>query len=596
MANFLIKRLLQAIFVLFSVTLIVAFAIRLTGDPALMLTQGAGSISEADLVNIREALGINKSFTVQYIEFIQGLFSGDFGKSFMGGTPVSQLIGISLPATLFLAFSVMIVSILISIPLGIQAAIKRNTWIDQAIRIFSLIGLSFPNFWLALMLVLLFSINLQWLPPSGMSDWSSFILPAVTMAIILTATNVRLVRTSMLETLQAQYIMVARAKGLSENKVLYKHALRNCAIPLITYFGLQFGGLLGGIVIIERIFNWPGLGTLAFEAVSARDYPVLQAVITILSMLIVGVNLLVDIAYGLIDPRIRNGVENMLNVTVIFKRDYSLFKNLEFVLGFTLTATMCVLVLSSDVIFDGLADKVNLTARLIEPFSNSAHLLGTDPLGRDVLARVVAGGAVSLQVGFLSVFGAVILGVFMGLISGYFRGFWDIFVMRFADVQLALPFILLAITFIAIVGGGLTNMIVLLIVSQWVQYARLVRSSVLSLRDREYIQSAQAIGVSHFNILFRHLLPNLIGPVIVLMTLNVANNILLESSLTFLGLGVDPLTPSWGGMLANGRTYIQTAWWVTLFPGVAILLTVLGMNLLGDWLRDTLDPTGRTSR
>jgi peptide/nickel transport system permease protein len=305
MANFLMKRFLQAVFVLLAVTLIVAFAIRLTGDPALMLTQGAGSVTEADLIMIREALGINKPFFVQYFDFLKGLFSFDFGRSFMGGTPVADLISKSLPATLILAASVMFISIVISIPLGIKAAISKGKWPDQLIRIVSLIGLSFPNFWLAIMLVLVFSIWLQWLPPSGMDGFASFLMPAFTMAIILTATNVRLVRSSMLETLQAQYIMVARAKGLSENKVLYKHALRNCAIPLITYFGLQFGGLLGGIVIIERVFNWPGLGTLAFDAVSGRDYPVLQAVITILSMLIVSVNLLVDIAYGLIDPRIR---------------------------------------------------------------------------------------------------------------------------------------------------------------------------------------------------------------------------------------------------------------------------------------------------
>ncbi|CAM3532832.1 Glutathione transport system permease protein GsiD [Vibrio aerogenes CECT 7868] len=272
------------------------------------------------------------------------------------------------------------------------------------------------------------------------------------------------------------------------------------------------------------------------------------------------------------------------------------YMNPEFVIGLLFTGGMVLLVLLSDVIFQGAADKINLTARLIAPLTDMAHPLGTDPLGRDVFARVVSGGAVSLQVGILSVLGAVIFGVVMGLVSGYFRGFWDMFVMRFADVQLAMPFILLAITFIAIVGGGLTNMIMLLIVSQWVQYARLVRSSVLALRDREFIQSAHAIGVSHLRIIFSHLLPNLMGPVIVLMTLNVANNILLESSLTFLGLGVDPLTPSWGGMLADGRTYIQTAWWVSLFPGMAILLTVLGLNLLGDWLRDMLDPTGRTSR
>ncbi|WP_457579972.1 ABC transporter permease [Ensifer canadensis] len=275
---------------------------------------------------------------------------------------------------------------------------------------------------------------------------------------------------------------------------------------------------------------------------------------------------------------------------------FARFRNLEFILGALLAGGMCLAVLLSGVLFPDGADKIDLMARLTQPFVNWAHPLGTDPLGRDVLARVVAGGKISLLVGFTSVAGAVVVGVVMGLVSGYYRGFWDMVVMRFADVQLALPFILLAITFIAIVGGGLTNTIILLIVSQWVQYARLVRGSVLSLREREFIQSARAIGVRDYKILFQHLLPNLIGPVIVLMTLNVANNILLESSLTFLGLGVDPLIPSWGGMLADGRTYLQNAWWVSVFPGLAILLTVLGLNLLGDWLRDSLDPTGRTSR
>ncbi|MBO9171763.1 MULTISPECIES: ABC transporter permease [Rhizobium] len=274
----------------------------------------------------------------------------------------------------------------------------------------------------------------------------------------------------------------------------------------------------------------------------------------------------------------------------------SRFASLEFILGAALTLIICVCVLLSDVLFPGGADRLDLMARLMRPFVSLAHPFGTDPLGRDVLARVVAGGKISLLVGFTSVAGAVVIGVVMGLVAGYYRGFWDMLVMRFADIQLALPFILLAITFIAIVGGSLTNTIVLLIVSQWVQYARLVRGSVLTLREREFILSARAIGVADWRIIFQHLLPNLVGPVIVLTTLNVANNILLESSLTFLGLGVDPTIPSWGGMLADGRTYLQTAWWVSVFPGLAILLTVLGLNLLGDWLRDSLDPTGRTSR
>lgn len=239
---------------------------------------------------------------------------------------------------------------------------------------------------------------------------------------------------------------------------------------------------------------------------------------------------------------------------------------------------------------------ISLKARLVPPFTDPAHLLGTDALGRDVLSRTAHGGWISLKVGLISVAGSVVLGTAMGLVAGWYRGFWDVILMRFADIQLSLPFILLAITFVAIVGGSLTTTIVLLIVSQWVQYARLVRGSTLTLREREFILSARAIGVSDRGIVLSHILPNLLGPVIVLMTLNVANNILLEASLTFLGLGVDPTIPSWGGMLADGRTYLQTAWWMTVVPGMAILLTVLALNLMGDWLRDYLDPTGRTER
>nr|WP_312967904.1 ABC transporter permease [Brucella intermedia] len=275
---------------------------------------------------------------------------------------------------------------------------------------------------------------------------------------------------------------------------------------------------------------------------------------------------------------------------------FSRFASLEFIVGVVLTGCICLAVIFSGYLFPGGANKIDLLARLTPPFVNPAHIFGTDPLGRDVLARVVTGGKISLFVGFVSVIGSVVIGTVMGLVAGYYRGFWDMALMRFVDVQLAMPFILLAITVMAILGGGLFNTIILLIVSQCVQYARLVRGSVLSLREREFILSARAIGVKDWRIIFQHLLPNLLGPVIVLMTLNVANNILLESSLTFLGLGVDPTIPSWGGMLADGRTYLQTAWWVSIFPGLAILFTVLGLNLLGDWLRDSLDPTGRTSR
>ena len=268
-------------------------------------------------------------------------------------------------------------------------------------------------------------------------------------------------------------------------------------------------------------------------------------------------------------------------------------RNLEFILGAALTGIMVLAVLCAGLLFPDGGEGFDLTARLLPPFHSWAHPLGTDPVGRDVLARVVTGGGISLTVGFASVAGAVVLGTLAGLVAGYYRGIWDLVLMRCADVQQALPFILIALTFIAILGGGIDRLIFFMVVSQWVQYARLVRGSVLSLREREFVQAASAIGVRDHRIILDHLLPNVLGPIVILMTLNVANNILLESSLTFLGLGVDPLIPSWGGMLADGRTYVQTAWWISVFPGLAIMLTVLGLNLLGDWLRDVLDPTGK---
>lgn len=272
------------------------------------------------------------------------------------------------------------------------------------------------------------------------------------------------------------------------------------------------------------------------------------------------------------------------------------FRSLELVLGIVLTGGMGLAVLFSGVLFPDGGESMDLMARLTPPFQDLAHPLGTDPLGRDVLARVIVGGKISLTVGILSVMGAVVVGTIVGLVAGYYRGIAEVLLMRFADIQLALPFILLAIMFLAILGTGVDKIILFMIVAQWVQYARLVRGSVLALREREFILSARAIGVGNGRIIFTHILPNVLGPIVILMTLNVANNILLESSLTFLGLGVDPLIPSWGGMLADGRTYLQTAWWVSVFPGLAIMFTVLGLNLLGDWLRDLLDPTGQTSR
>lgn len=218
------------------------------------------------------------------------------------------------------------------------------------------------------------------------------------------------------------------------------------------------------------------------------------------------------------------------------------------------------------------------------------HPLGTDHLGRDLLARVIFGAQPALLVGFAAVLISGVLGMVTGLLGGYFGGRVDDVLMRLADVQLAFPFILLAIAVIGVLGPSLPTIIVVIGVSSWVVYARVVRAAVLVLREREFVQAAQALGGGDGRILVRHILPNAFAPWLVVATLDMARVIVIESALSFLGLGVQPPTPTWGGMLADGRVYLTTAWWLATFPGLAILVTVLGINLFGDGLRDTLDP------
>jgi peptide/nickel transport system permease protein len=238
--------------------------------------------------------------------------------------------------------------------------------------------------------------------------------------------------------------------------------------------------------------------------------------------------------------------------------------------------------------------QAEITKRLRPPAwrdkGTAENLLGSDQLGRDVLSRTIYGSRVSLMVGTIAVLISGILGVVLGMVSAFQGGRLDALIMRIADVQLAFPFILLAIAVVAVVGGGLLNVILILGVTGWVGYARVVRSQVLSIKEKEYVEAARALGSRSLVLIFRQILPNVMTPVIVLATFNVASYMVAEASLTFLGLGVQPSIPSWGIMLADGREYMRAGWWMAVFPGLALMLTVLSINLVGDWLREYLDP------
>ena len=334
MSRFIIKRLLNLIPVLFGITLLVFLLLHLIpGDPAQIL---AGQRATPETVEaIREQLGLNKPLPIQYFLFLSNLLRFNLGKSIMSGTSIIQEITIRWPATFELSVTAMLFALILGIPAGVLAAVRKNSLIDNLTMSGSLLGVSMPVFWLGLLLIYLFAVNLQWLPPglrisneaastfrpmtgfyvldtllqlnwTAMKDvLAHLILPALTLSTIPLAIIARITRSAMLEVLSQDYIRTARAKGVLERWVIFKHALKNALLPVVTIIGLQFGTLLSGAILTETIFSWPGIGSWIYEGILARDYPVVQGGVIFVSISFVLINLLVDISYAFLDPRIQ---------------------------------------------------------------------------------------------------------------------------------------------------------------------------------------------------------------------------------------------------------------------------------------------------
>jgi peptide/nickel transport system permease protein len=304
MYRYILKRLLMLIPVLLGVAFII-FAIMDVADGDPVYQVAGPDATEEQLVVLREEMGLNGSLVERYFKYILKLLKGDLGTSYISKMDVMQLYMQRLPYTLKLAFLAMVVAVAISVPLGIVAAINQNTIKDTIAMILALIGLSMPNFWLGLLLMLLFSLKLGWLPSGGAEGFASVILPAVTVGVGLAALLTRTTRSSMLDVLRQDYLRTARAKGVSEHRVVYHHALRNALIPIITIFGVQFSNVLGGSVLAETVFAWPGVGRLVVDAIGQRDIPTVTGALIMTTMLVTIVNLVVDIVYAFVDPRIK---------------------------------------------------------------------------------------------------------------------------------------------------------------------------------------------------------------------------------------------------------------------------------------------------
>jgi len=306
MLNYLASRLISALFVVLGVSCLVFLLIHLVpGDPVEMML--GESARPADREALRAALGLDLPVLTQLGNYLWGLLQFDLGQSIHYRLPIAELLAQRIPATAQLAVVSIFIAIVIAIPLGAIAAVKKGTRWDHIAMSFSLFGVSIPNFWMGPLLIMFFSLWMGLLPVSGNEGFSSLILPAVTLGTSMAAILARMVRSTLLEVLGEDYIRTARAKGLSETQVIWRHGLRNAMLPVITLVGLQLGTLLGGAVITETIFSWPGVGQLTIEAIQRRDYPVVQACVLLISLSYVVVNVLTDIVYAIIDPRIRLG-------------------------------------------------------------------------------------------------------------------------------------------------------------------------------------------------------------------------------------------------------------------------------------------------
>jgi peptide/nickel transport system permease protein len=300
--HFILRRLIQTAFTAVLVSLIVFTLARLTGDPTLTLLPAEAT--EQDRNFFRDQYGLDRPLPVQYLTYAGNVLRGDLGVSFRYREPALGIVLDRLGATLQLAVASMILATLFALPLGVLSAIRHGTWIDAAVRAFAALGQSTPSFWLGLVLVLVFAVELGWLPTSGRGGLQHLILPALTLSFFTAGAVARLTRANMLESMRSDFVRFERLAGLPERAIVLRHALRNAAIPVVTFMALQFGVLLSGAVVTETVFAWPGIGLLVVDAISARDYPVIQATVLVTAFLILLLNLAVDLLYGWLDPRI----------------------------------------------------------------------------------------------------------------------------------------------------------------------------------------------------------------------------------------------------------------------------------------------------
>ena len=588
MRKYAFRRLLQLIPILFAITFLSYGMMRIAGsDVVTQKMENTGQILSEDKLNAaREQLGLDKPFLTQYFVWLGKLLHGDMGNSYVSGLPVFDTFISKLPATLLLTVTSILLTIIISIPLGILSAVKQNTITDYLIRLCSFIGNSLPNFFVSLLLMYFLAIRLRIFPVISKDvSLKSVAMPAITLAIAMSAKYLRQVRATVLDELSKDYVAGAKARGVKFSVTLWKSIMKASLVTIITLLMLSVGNLLGGTAIVESIFMWDGVGKMAVDAISicyvdgnhlCCGKSAYRSVIPV---------------HGSKNPSGRcetMSEKQNKNVTVRVQKIKKNHIKQKLVFFLILAIGLVILAVFSEHLcpYDPYAQ--DLTSALQPP--SLQHPMGTDTYGRDMLSRVISGARASIFSTFILVAVISVLGTAVGVCCGYFGGAADAVMMRISDVCLAFPGLVFAMAIAAILGGGIQNAVIALAVVSWPKYSRIARGQTLALKEEPYIHAAILAGDSSGQIMLRHILPNMLGPVLITAMLDIGTMMMELAGLSFLGLGAQIPMAEWGSMMSGGRSMIQTYPWVVLSPGIAIFISVAIFNLLGDTFRDYLDP------
>ena len=588
--------------------LIFAIARIIPGDPA-RIALGPSATAES-VAKLRAELRLDETIAVQYGHFLSELAQGDLGISLYTNRPVVVDIAQFLPATLELIFVAGAMMIVIGLPLGIASARWRGTWIDNAIRMIALLGVSAPSFVWAVILMLLFAYFLPLFPIAGrISDTYAIqqvtgflfldtliagnlnafgnaawhiILPAFALALSGIGQTARLTRANMVETYDKPYIEMAHSYGVPDRRIANRYAFKPSLIPSLTIIGLDFAAMLGNAFLVEAVFAWPGtlalrrLGHPAQGPGCHRRH---------------GAHHLGDLPDHEPHRRcaghhhqpahpLRARADMRRAVTILASNPLSL-------LGLILVGIILICAIFADFIapFPEHRGTVVDFANFNQP-PRWPHLMGTDLVGRDLFSRVIYAYRISLILGVVVLGIAVPVGVTVGLIAGYFGRYTEFALMRVTDVFLSIPPLVLAMSIMGVLEPTLINGMLAVTAMWWPWYARLVYNMTRGEKEEGYVLAAELIGASRLHVMFREVLPNCFPSIVTKMTLDLGFIILIASSLSFLGLGVQPPTPDLGSMVADGAKYLPDSWWLTIFPSLAILIAVFGFNLIGDALRE----------